>query len=117
MRTQRFPILCWMYTNKKSVPRNPGFQVLHWHEDLQFVYVFEGNAELQTLEESVRFKAGEGVFLNKNVVHQIWQGAGCHYNSFLFPEQFLKFYPGSPAVDLVEKSRPIRHAHQANIEK
>lgn len=98
-----FPYLVLDVHEQKSVPRNPGFQVLHWHEDLQFVYVFEGNAELQTLEESVRLKAGEGVFLNKNVVHQIWQGAGCHYNSFLFPEQFLKFYPGSPAVDLVEK--------------
>ena len=98
-----FPYLVLDVHEQESVPRNPGFQVLHWHEDLQFVYVFEGSAELQTLEESVRLKAGEGVFLNKNVVHQIRQGEGCHYNSFLFPERFLKFYPGSPAADLVEK--------------
>ena len=68
-----FPYLVLDVHEQKSAPRNPGFQVLHWHEDLQFVYVFEGNAELQTLEESVRLKAGEGVFLNKNVVHQILQ--------------------------------------------
>lgn len=64
-----FPYLVLDVHEQKSVPHNPGFQVLHWHEDLQFVSVFEGSAELQTLEESVRLKAGEGVFLNKNVVN------------------------------------------------
>lgn len=27
----------------------------------------------------------------------------CHYNSFIFPERMLKFYPGSPAEKIVDK--------------
>ena len=98
-----FPYLVLNVHEQESIPRNPGFQVLHWHEDIQLIYMFAGRAELRTLEEAIPIQAGEGVFLNKNVVHQIRQGEGCHYNSFLVPEQFLKFYPGSPAADIVEK--------------
>ena len=98
-----FPYLVLEVINDESYPRNPGFQVMHWHEDLQFIYVLEGEIEVVTLSERVRLRRGDGIFLNRNVVHLVRKVTACHYKSFLFPERFLKFYPGSPAERMVEQ--------------
>lgn len=37
-----FPYLVLDVVNEQSYPRNPGFQVMHWHEDIQFIYVLDG---------------------------------------------------------------------------
>ena len=41
-----FPYLVLNIVNDNSHPRNPGFQVMHWHEDLQFIYVLSGKLKL-----------------------------------------------------------------------
>lgn len=87
----------------ESYPRNPGFQVMHWHEDLQFIYVNDGEIEVVTLSGRELIKQGEGVFINKNVVHLVENVGTCHYNSFIFPDRFLKFYSGSPAERMVNE--------------
>lgn len=97
-----FPYLVLEIINENSYPRNPGFQVMHWHEDLQFIYLHEGKIEIQTLFDTIFINAGEGVFINKNVVHHVKRCGTCHYNSFLFPDYFLKFYFGSPASNFVD---------------
>lgn len=97
-----FPYLVLDVVNDHSSPRNPGFQVMHWHEDLQFIYVLHGAIQIQTLDETVPIRAGEAVFINQNVVHGVSRLGDCHYNSFLFPPYFLEFYPGSPARAFVE---------------
>ena len=33
-----FPYLVLEIINGHSYPRNAGFKVAHWHEDLQFIY-------------------------------------------------------------------------------
>ena len=38
----RFPYLVLNVVDNQSTPRNPGFQVMHWHEDLQFIAVSDG---------------------------------------------------------------------------
>lgn len=48
-------------------------------------------------------QAGEGVFINKSVVHLVEHTGTCHYYSFVFPDYFLKFYFGSPAAAFVER--------------
>ncbi|MBT2666765.1 helix-turn-helix transcriptional regulator [Bacillus sp. ISL-4] len=96
-----FPYLMVDVMNERSYPRNPGFQVIHWYEDLQFIYVLEGNIEVKTLDTAVKLKVGEGIFINKNVVHLVSKVGTCHYNSFIFPDYFLKFYQGSPAENIV----------------
>ena len=96
-----FPYLVLDVINDRSYPRNPGFQVMHWHEDLQFIYVLRGSIELRTLDSSIRLRAGDGVFINKNIVHHVQQVEDCHYNSFLFPDYFLGFYLESPAKRFV----------------
>lgn len=97
-----FPYLVLNVINDRSYPRNLGFQVMHWHEDLQFIYVLRGSIELRTLDSSIRLSAGDGVFINKNIVHHVQQVEDCHYNSFLFPDYFLGFYLESPAKRFVD---------------
>ena len=97
-----FPYLVLDVVNEHSYPRNPGFQVMHWHEDLQFIYVKHGKIKLITLDGSAVATAGEAVFINKNVVHQIQQIEDCQYNSFIFPDYFLGFYMGGPARAFVD---------------
>lgn len=97
-----FPYLVLDVKNDQISPRNPGFQVMHWHEDLQFIYVLDGMIEVKTLDSVYQISAGDGIFINKNVVHLVLKKGTCHYNSFIFPDYFLKFYFGSPAKDCVE---------------
>lgn len=97
-----FPYLVLNVINDQSYPRNPGFQVMHWHEDLQFIYVLDGEIEIKTLDTSVRVSKNSGIFINKNIVHLVRKTTSCHYNSFIFPDYFLKFYFDSPAKSFVE---------------
>lgn len=98
-----FPYLVLDVINDQSYPRNPGFQVMHWHEDLQFIYVLDGEIEIKTLDTSVQVNKGSGIFINKNVIHLVKKAFSCHYNSFIFPDYFLKFYFGSPGATFVER--------------
>lgn len=98
-----FPYLVLDVRNDQSYPRSPGFQVMHWHEDLQFIYVLDGEIEIKTLDTSVRVNKSSGIFINKNVIHLVKKSLFCHYNSFIFPDYFLKFYFGSPGEALVRR--------------
>ena len=111
-----FPYLVLDVVDDNSYPRNPGFQVMHWHEDLQFIYVLSGEIEVVTLETRITLHAGEAVFINKNVVHLVRQNGGCHYNSFIFPDTFLKFYIGSPAGRVVEQLTDNKNLPAFHIE-
>lgn len=102
-----FPYLVLDVINDKSYPRNPGFQVMHWHEDLQFIYVLSGAIEVKTLDNSFQITAGQGVFINKNVVHFVKRVGECHYNSFIFPAHFLEFSFDSPAKAFVDSVTEI----------
>lgn len=98
-----FPYLVMEIINNQSFPRNPGFRVMHWHEDVQFLYVLDGEIAVRTLETRTPVEPGQAVFINKNVVHMIEHDAPCHYYSFVFPDVFLRFYTGSPASKLVDR--------------
>lgn len=78
-----------------------GFGVMHWHEDLQFIYVLEGIVCVKTLEEEEIISAGEGVFTNKSVIHcSIVRSNPCRYILFRFPKKLVSFYLGSRAEQL-----------------
>ncbi len=98
-----FPYLVLNVTGENSYPRNPGFRTVHWHEDLQFIYVLEGTVQINTLSDNITANKGEGVFINKNIIHSVNNPANCHYVSFVFPDYFLKFYFGSPAEQSVNR--------------
>jgi AraC-like DNA-binding protein len=98
-----FPYLVLSVENDKSFPLNPGFRVMHWHEDLQFIYVISGRIRVKTLAEEEVLSEGEGVFINSNVVHSAERDGNCSYRSFIFPQSFVSFYPGSPAEELTKE--------------
>lgn len=98
-----FPYLVLNVCNGNSNPRNPGFRVMHWHEDIQFIYVLKGEIEVVTLKKKTTLHEGEAIFINKNVVHLVDKIDACHYNSFIFPDYFLRFYVGSPAEQIVSQ--------------
>lgn len=98
-----FPYLVMEIINDQSYPRNPGFHVMHWHEDLQFICVLEGDIILKTLQDEHPVHAGEAVFINKNIVHMVEHDKPCHYYSFVFPDYFLRFYFDSPAARLTDR--------------
>lgn len=97
-----FPYLVLNVEDDVSYPLNPGFRVMHWHEDLQFIYVIRGTICVKTLDEEEIISAGEGVFINKNLVHMVEKMDSCKYKSFVFPDFFVSFYFGSPAVRLTQ---------------
>ena len=97
-----FPYLVLNIENGTSFPLNPGFRVMHWHEDLQFIYILEGVVRVKTLDQEEILSIHEGIFINKNVVHLVEGMESCRYKSFLFPELFLGFYLGSPAAGLTK---------------
>ena len=97
-----FPYLVLNVEDDVSYPLNPGFRVMHWHEDLQFIYVIRGTICVKTLDEEEIISAGEGVFINKNLVHMVEKMDSCKYKSFVFPDFFVSFYFGSPAARLTQ---------------
>lgn len=109
-----FPYLVLDVVKDKAYPKNAGFQVMHWHEDLQLIYVIKGTIEVITLDTRVQIKEYEGIFINKNVIHRIQQIEDCHYKSFIFPTYFLQFYPRNPThllVDSIVENKQFTYCH------
>lgn len=96
-----FPYLFMDVIGDCSVPEPPGYHVMHWHDDFQFIYVISGHIDVHTLNQLETIKEGEAVFINKNVVHEIESFYDCHYKSIVFPEHLVEFYIGGPAKKYV----------------
>ena len=114
MENTDFPYLVLDVVNQKIFPQNPGFQVIHWHEDFQFIYVIDGKIKFLTLNKRIEVSASQGIFINKNILHQVKEFTSCHYKSFVFPDYFLKFYFGSPAgvfVDSISENEDLEFYH------
>lgn len=65
-RTTVLPIACYDTTIREHVQ---GFIPLHWHEELQFVVVRNGTARFLVNEHMIDVQAGEGLFINRGVLH------------------------------------------------
>lgn len=98
-----FPYLVLDVINGRSYPQTPAFKIMHWHDDLQFIYVLSGTIRLQTLEANLLLAAGEGLFVNQKVLHRVQKVEEAHYKTFRFPDYFLSFYAGSPAKQFVDR--------------
>lgn len=99
-----FPYFIRKAENQVFSAGDVDFGVMHWHDDLQFIYVLEGLVCVKTLEEEEILSAGEGIFTNKGVIHySIGRSNPCRYILFRFPQRFLYFYPGSPAEKLTRQ--------------
>ena len=61
----------------------------HWHEALEFNYVVSGRVRVSTTGRSREFEAGEGFFMNSNVLAVMESIGGCVLESHLFHPVFL----------------------------
>lgn len=90
-----FPLLVLDVKHRVCTPENEGFQILHWHEEVQFVHVISGTVHITVYNEAYDLEAGDCMFLNCMVLHHITEVRDCHYHSFLIPPRMLSFFPGS----------------------
>ncbi len=59
----------------------------HWHEDPEFTVVLEGEMFYQVNERIMKLSAGQGIFVNSNMLHSGWnENEECHYLT-------VNFYP------------------------
>ena len=61
----------------------------HWHEEIEFGYVITGEEEVSTTGKTYRFHAGEGYFINTNVLTAMRNIEKCVTDSHLFHSTFL----------------------------
>ena len=66
----------------------------HWHEEVEFIIINNGQANIQFSDESLLLSPGEGIFVNQNSLHSI-QGIGneeCSFYTLKFQPTFLFGY-------------------------
>jgi len=61
----------------------------HWHEEVEFGYVLSGSVKVSTAERTEVFVAGEGFFINSNVLTAMTNEQNCVLDSHLFHPIFL----------------------------
>ncbi|WP_174616101.1 AraC family transcriptional regulator [Virgibacillus ihumii] len=77
-RTAVLPIACYETTINQNIH---GYIPLHWHDELQFIFIVKGEAIFQINEESVAVREGDGLFINSGSLHMAEEGnqSGCVY--------------------------------------
>lgn len=90
-----FPLLVLKVNHRTCTPPNEGFRILHWHDEVQFLYLIKGTVDAQVHQDHLLIHAGECLFINRNAVHLIQGSDSCIYRSYIIPEKMLGFFPGS----------------------
>ncbi len=66
-----FPIQYYM----DDFSRLSGLSIpLHWHQQLEFFMVFQGEIEVQVLQDKIRLTEGQAILINPNILHGYRQG-------------------------------------------
>ena len=58
-----FPYLVREVVHGRSTTFDPAFHTMHWHSDVQFLYVAEGTVDVQTLAALATVTKNEAIFL------------------------------------------------------
>ena len=91
--------------NSRTVP-------WHWHEELEILYVREGEIDYWTAGKCIRLRKSDGIFINTNVMHQVVFPREVEYarsQVFMFRPEFL-----AEKGSLLNKKyiSPILHDHK-----
>lgn len=98
----KFPYLVLKVNGNTAFPHNPGFLVMHWHNNLQLVLVDKDTVTINLLgHQAIKLQQNQALFINKDIAHQVLPSDQASYHSFIFPDYFLKFYLTSPAQNLI----------------
>jgi AraC-like DNA-binding protein len=62
-----------VYVRKNNIIARDTFEdiSIHWHDEIEFIYVSSGSIQYQLNGSMVRMKAGEGIFVNSRQLHLI----------------------------------------------
>lgn len=90
-----FPLLVLDVARQVCTPSNEGFRVLHWHEEVQFIFVRQGIIHARIYDEELDVQAGDCLFINRCVPHKTTEVVDCQYHSYIIPERMLSFFPRS----------------------
>ncbi|KKI93483.1 transcriptional regulator [Bacillus sp. SA1-12] len=96
-RTVSLPIACYETTINENIH---GYIPLHWHEEIQFVYIIKGEAIFQINKEKVEVREGNGLFINSGCLHMTEDKnqSGCIYlclnisPHFVLPQELYATY-------------------------
>lgn len=69
-------------------PRNV-FQILHKHEEVEFLYIHKNKLQVQTPMADIIVREGEAVFIPKNKLHLLNTYSSCLCTGFIFPDNLL----------------------------
>ena len=64
----------------------------HWHEELEILYVREGEIDYWTAGNCIRLRKSDGIFINTNVMHQVifpQEMEDARSQVFMFRPEFL----------------------------
>ena len=64
----------------------------HWHDELEAVLVTTGTAVIAAGQQQITLQAGDGCFINSNVLHGAWNAAGgtqCGLHSLVFHPRLI----------------------------
>ncbi|MCM3171396.1 AraC family transcriptional regulator [Paenibacillus sp. MER 99-2] len=88
-RTVSLPIACYETTIIHNVH---GHIPLHWHDELQFVYVMQGKGLFRVNQEEIVVPKGNGIFINSGSMHMaedIGERNVCKYICLNLSPQFI----------------------------
>ena len=83
-----FPIFC----RRNQNPANSCFpgMAIHWHDDIEFIYVTKGRTSYQLNGKTVSMSAGQGIFVNSRQLHLIIsEDSDCDLDCIIFHPMIL----------------------------
>lgn len=107
------PFLSLDIRDNTCIPPRNVFQILHKHEELEFILVLKNKLHIQTTTTELTVNEGEAAFIPKNVLHVLNTYGTCVCKGFLFPDTILSpassenlysditKYTENPTMDLV----------------
>ena len=99
-----------VFIRRNEIPYNAVFSdmSIHWHDELEFIYVLEGDIGYLVDGERVHMKAGEGIFVNSRHLHLIMNGKrDCVLLCIIFPPTVLcttKYVSGKMVEPIISRN-------------
>ncbi len=74
-----------------------GYIPSHWHKELEIFVLLEGHIQIGIGDRTYRLQAGDGCFINTEVIHSFTADvpSPCRYRSFVFAPDIVGGMPGS----------------------
>ena len=87
--TNEFPFSDYCYKNI-ATPRM--VTPLHWHTEIEIIYIEKGSVKVQVAQEGHLLKEGDFLFVNSKELHSLFAvETPCSYHAFVFGEHLCLF--------------------------